>query len=177
MYEMDASPSTSQQRDVEEIVFFSGHPSWRSTLDFHAKGILAAVVAGALAGSVTAIVSGHVMAEWIVAVVLVALLIVLLAGVISRSRTTYTITSERLTIHQGLMSRDLHQTRLDRIQNVNARQSVFERLLRVGTVDFDTAAGAGYDFTFHGVDNPREIVRTVERALREQAHWKGDPHP
>jgi hypothetical protein len=36
----------------------------------------------------------------------------------------------------------------------------------VGTVDFDTAGGAGYDFTFHGVANPGEIVRTVDRALK-----------
>jgi uncharacterized membrane protein YdbT with pleckstrin-like domain len=170
---MDRAPSTSQQRGAEEIVFFSGHPSWRSTLDFHAKGILAAVVAGALAGSVTAIASGHVMAEWVVVVVLVALLIVLLVGVISRSRTTYTITSERLTIHRGLISRDLHQTRLDRVQNVSARQSMLERLLRVGSVDFDTAGGARYDFTFRGVDNPREIVRTVERALRAGSGFDG----
>jgi uncharacterized membrane protein YdbT with pleckstrin-like domain len=170
---MDAPPSPSRQREVEEIVFFSGHPSWRSTLDFHVKGILAAVIAGALAGAVTAIASGHVMVEWVVVVVLVTLLIVLLAGLISRSRTTYTITSERLTIHRGLMSRDLRQTQLDRVQNVNARQSILERLLRVGTVDFDTAGGAGYDFTFHGVDNPREIVRTVDRALRARSRLDG----
>jgi uncharacterized membrane protein YdbT with pleckstrin-like domain len=61
----------------------------------------------------------------------------------------------------------VRQTRLDRVQNVNARQSILERLLGVGTVDFDTAGGVGYDFTFHGVANPREIVRTVDRALRE----------
>jgi uncharacterized membrane protein YdbT with pleckstrin-like domain len=170
---MDRAPATSAHHEVEEIVFFRGHPSWRSTLDFHAKGILAAVVAGALAGSVTAIVSGHVEAEWVIVVVLVTLLAVLLAGLISRARTTYTITSERLTIHKGLMSRDLRQTRLERVQNVNARQSIVERLLRVGTVDFDTAGGAGYDFTFHGVDNPREIVRTVERALRARSRLDG----
>jgi uncharacterized membrane protein YdbT with pleckstrin-like domain len=127
------------------------------------------VVAGALAGSVTAIVSGHVQAEWVIVVVLVALVTVLMAGLISRARTTYTITSERLTIQKGLMSRDLRQTRLERVQNVNARQSIMERLLRVGTVDFDTAGGAGYDFTFYGVDDPREIVRTVERALRARS--------
>jgi uncharacterized membrane protein YdbT with pleckstrin-like domain len=165
--------SPPEHQDVQEIVFFRGHPSWRSTLDFHIKGVLAAVVAGALAGAVTAIASGHVMAEWIVVVVLVTLVIVLLAGLISRARTTYTITSERLTIHKGLMSRDLQQTRLERVQNVNARQSIFERMLRVGTVDFDTAGGAGYDFTFHGVDNPREIVRTVEQALRTRSRFDG----
>jgi uncharacterized membrane protein YdbT with pleckstrin-like domain len=67
------------------------------------------------------------------------------------------------------MARDLRQTRLERIQNVNARQSMLERLLRVGTVDFDTAGGADYDFTFHGVANPGEIVRTVDRALRRSS--------
>ena len=79
------------------------------------------------------------------------------------------ITSERLTIHRGLLSRDTRQTRLDRVQNVNARQSMLERLLGVGTVDFDTAGGAGYDFTFQGISNPREIMRTVDRALRARS--------
>jgi uncharacterized membrane protein YdbT with pleckstrin-like domain len=170
---MDTAPSTSEVRDVEEVVFFRGHPSWRSTLDFYAKGVVVAVIAGALAGAVTAIASGHVMAEWIIVVVLVILVVVLLVGLINRARTTYMITSERLTIHRGLMARDLRQTRLDRVQNVNARQSILERMLRVGTVDFDTAGGAGYDFTFHGVDNPREIVHTVERALRTRSRPDG----
>lgn len=150
---------------MQEIVFFRGHPSWRSALNFHAKGFVAAVIAGALAGAVTAIASGHVMAEWIIVVVLVILVAVVVADLISRARTTYVITSERLTIHRGLVSRDVRQTRLDRVQNVNARQSMLERLLDVGTVDFDTAGGVGYDFTFRGVANPREIVRTVDRAL------------
>ena len=154
---------------MQEIVFFRGHPSWRSALDFHVKGFAVAVIAGALAGAVTAIASGHVMAEWIIVVVLVILVGVLLAGLISRTRTTYMITSERLTIHRGLLSRDTRQTRLDRVQNVNARQSILERLLGVGTVDFDTAGGAGYDFTFQGISNPREIVRTVDRALRARS--------
>jgi uncharacterized membrane protein YdbT with pleckstrin-like domain len=160
---------------MEEIVFFRGHPSWRSTLDFYAKGFAMAVIAGALAGAVTAIASGHVMAEWISVVVLVMLVVVLLAGLIIRARTTYMITSERLTIHRGLVSRDIRQTRLERVQNVNARQSVLERLLGVGTVDFDTAGGAGYDFTFHGVANPREIVRTVDRALGARSHVGSGP--
>jgi uncharacterized membrane protein YdbT with pleckstrin-like domain len=154
---------------MQETVLFRGHPSWRATLDFYAKGFGVAVLAGALAGAGTAIASGHVIAGWIVVVVLVVLGGVLVAGLIIRGRTTYEITSERLTIQTGLVSQDVRQTRLDRVQNVSARQSMLERLLGVGTVDFDTAGGVGYDFTFRGVDNPREIVRTVDRALRELA--------
>ena len=46
-------------------------------------------------------------------------------------------------------------------------------MLRVGTVDFDTAAGTAYDFSFRGVDDPRGIVRTVNSALEEM----GLTHP
>lgn len=151
-----------------EEIFFHGHPSWRSILGLYVKGLLAAVLAGALAGVVTAIAAGHVKAGWVIAVVLVVFLVTLIAGVLTRIVTTYSITNQRLTIDRGLLSRELHETRLERVQNVNATQSLLERLLRVGTVDFDTAAEAEYDFSFRGVADPHQIVRTVDRALRER---------
>ena len=80
---------------------------------------------------------------------------------------TYTITDRRLTIDVGLFARELHETRLERVQNVNSRQSMFERFLGIGTVDFDTAGGVGYGFKFDGVADPHAIVRTVSQALHE----------
>ncbi len=136
-------------------------------LGFHAKGLLAAVLVGAIAGIVTAVASGHVQDGWVVFGVLVVFAVALLAGVIRRLATTYTITNRRLTIDVGLLSRDLHQTRLERVQNVNTRQSLLERMLGVGSVDFDTAGESGFDFTFAGVAHPHRIVRTVDRALHE----------
>jgi Bacterial PH domain len=50
---------------------------------------------------------------------------------------------------------------------VNSSQSLFERVLRIGTVDFDTAGESQFDFSFRGVSEPRGIVRTVDRALHE----------
>ena len=46
------------------------------------------------------------------------------------------------------------------------RGSVSQRMLRVGSVDFDTAGSAEFNFSFRGVSHPRQIVRTVDRALR-----------
>jgi uncharacterized membrane protein YdbT with pleckstrin-like domain len=149
----------------EELLFFHGHPCWRSTLDFYAKGIVAAIIAGTIAGFITAIVVGHVQTGWIIAAVVVVFALVLLKGVLGRMRTTYTITSERLTIQQGLFGREVHETRLERVQNVRARQSILERVLRVGAIEFDTAGGAEFDFAFRGVANPKLIVRTVDQAL------------
>jgi uncharacterized membrane protein YdbT with pleckstrin-like domain len=148
-----------------EVVFFHGHPSWLSMLGFYLKGLLGAVAAGVLAGLLTRIASGHVQTGWVVVAILVVFIVVLSTGSVRRLRTTYTITSERLTVELGLVAKSVHQTRLDRVQNVSSRQTMLGRLLGLGTVDFDTAGEAGFDFTFHGVADPHDIVRTVDRAL------------
>jgi uncharacterized membrane protein YdbT with pleckstrin-like domain len=150
-----------------ERVFFHGHPSWRSMLALYMKGLVLAILAGAAAGIISRLASGSVEVIWVGLAVLAVFVIVLSLGLLRRLQTTYTITSQRLTIEVGLLSRDLHETRLERVQNVNARQTLFERMLRIGSVDFDTAAGAEFDFAFRGVSHPREIVRTVDQALRE----------
>jgi uncharacterized membrane protein YdbT with pleckstrin-like domain len=150
-----------------EQVFFHGHPSWRSILGFYLLGVLAAVAAGVIAGLITDVAVNHVQAGWVAVAVLAVLAAILFAGFIRRLATTYTITSRRLTIRSGLLTRELHETRLERVQNVNCTRSLLQRMLRIGTVDFDTAASAEYDFKFRGVDNPEGIVRTVDRALEE----------
>jgi len=156
-----------------EHVFFHGHPSWRSMLAFYARGLLAAILAGVIAGLITRATSHSVEVGWVAPAVLVVFVIVLVWGLVRRLVTTYTITNRRLTINVGLLSSELHETRLERVQNVRCRQRMLERMLRVGTVDFDTAAGAAYDFSFRGVDDPRGIVRTVNAALADM----GLTHP
>jgi uncharacterized membrane protein YdbT with pleckstrin-like domain len=148
-----------------EEVFFHGHPSWRSMLAFYVRGLLAAIAIGVIAGLTTRATNGSVEVGWVAPAVLVVFLIVLAWGLIRRLATTYTITNRRLTIHTGLLSREMHETRLERIQNVSTRQRMLERMLRVGTVDFDTAAEAGFDFAFRGVADPRGIARTINSAL------------
>jgi uncharacterized membrane protein YdbT with pleckstrin-like domain len=150
-----------------EDVFFHGHPSWRSMLAFYLRGLLVAVLAGVIAGLVTRITGRRVEDGWVGVAVAVVFVVVLVWGFVRRLATTYTITNRRLTIDVGLLSREMHETRLERVQNVNSRQHLLERMLGVGTVDFDTAGGASYDFKFRGVNNPRQIVRTVDRALHE----------
>jgi uncharacterized membrane protein YdbT with pleckstrin-like domain len=158
-----------------EEIFFHGHPSWRSLALFYAKGLVAALLAGVIAGVVTRVASHHVQVGWVIAAVVVVFLVLAAIGQIRRIQTTYSITNQRLTIQTGILSREVHQTRLERIQNVNSSQSLFERLLRIGTVEFDTAGETQFDFAFRGVGDPARIVRTVDRALH--ALRGGDASP
>ena len=134
---------------------------------FYVRGLVIAVLAGVIAGVVTRATGRSVDVAWVTVAVLIVFLVMLAWGLVRRLATTYTITHRRLTIRSGLLSREMHECRLERVQNVNSRQRLLERMLGVGTVDFDTAAGAAYDFSFRGVDDPGRIVRTVNAALED----------
>lgn len=146
----------------EEVVF-EGHPSWRSTIGFYLKGL----VLVALAFGVPLLAGMSVVAAVLIAAAVEAL--VVLAGLVKRSATRYVITTERLHIRRGILSRATQETRIDRVQNVNTSQSVLERVLQVGTVDFDTAGTDDAEFRFEGVADPEDVVRAVDRAQRTSA--------
>jgi uncharacterized membrane protein YdbT with pleckstrin-like domain len=143
---------------------------------FYVKGLLAALLAGVIVGVVTRIADHHVKVALVVVAVVAVFLVLAAIGQLQRIQTTYSITNQRLTIETGLLSKEIHQTRLERIQNVNSEQSLWDRILRIGTVDFDTAAEADFDFSFRGVGNPRGIVRTVDRALHGLRSDAEEPH-
>ena len=108
------------------------------------------------------------------------LAVTLLIGFIKRVATVYTITNRRLNIKRGIISREIQETRLERVQNVNYRQSVYQRLMQIGDVDFDTAATDDYNFVFAGVANPAEVVHNVDQATGANAagtHGLGEAQP
>ena len=80
--------------------------------------------------------------------------------------TRYTITTERLHIRRGILSKHVQQTRSTACRTSTRARRSFDRLLRVGAVDFDTAGTDDSDFTFRGVANPAGVVAAVDRAQR-----------
>jgi uncharacterized membrane protein YdbT with pleckstrin-like domain len=146
-----------------ERVIYEGHPSWRSTIGFYIVGLIAvaaAAVIGALASG-TAIAVGAGLA---------ALGIVLLLGWLKRITTRYLITSKRLQIRHGILSRSSEQTRVERIVDVTVRQSVLERMLGIGTVDFDNASGGQEQdlFRFVGISRPARVTQAINE-VHDQA--------
>jgi len=142
-----------------EQIIFSGRPSWRSTLEFYVGGLVLAAAAGAIAAFAKNTGLGAAVGAGVFVVVLIV-------GFLKRIGTHYVVTNERLHIRRGLISRHVQETRLERVQNVNTDQSIFERVLQIGTVDFDTAGSGDYDFAFRGVAQPEKVVAAVDRAQR-----------
>lgn len=157
----------------DEQVIFEGHPSWRAILGFYLKGVLVAVILGVIAKLIWG--DGEAFL-----VILVVLALTLLIGFVKRVATTYTITNRRLNIKRGIVSKEVQETRLERVQNVNYRQSVYQRLMQIGDVDFDTAATDDYNFVFYGVADPGDVVHAVDQATGASAagaHGLGEAQP
>jgi uncharacterized membrane protein YdbT with pleckstrin-like domain len=142
-----------------EQILFEGHPSWRGVLGFYIKGLLLAIVVGVIVWFAASHGAG-------IGALVAVFALVILAGFIKRMATTYTITSERLHIRRGILAKNIQQTSIDRVQNVNAHQSVLDRVLRVGKVDFDTAGTDDSDFVFTDIASPDNVVTAVDRARR-----------
>jgi uncharacterized membrane protein YdbT with pleckstrin-like domain len=166
-------PAVSLNLSAGEQVIFQGHPSWRAILGFYLKGILVAIVLGVIAK----LIDGNGTAFL---VILVAIALTVVIGFVKRVATTYTITDRRLNIKRGIVSREIQETRLERVQNVNYRQSVYQRLMQIGDVDFDTAATDDYNFVFVGVANPADVVHNVDQATGTGSagtHGLGEAQP
>jgi uncharacterized membrane protein YdbT with pleckstrin-like domain len=152
-----------------ENVIYEGHPSWRSTFGFYLMGLL--LVAAAVAIGVVADQTGIGLGAGGA-----ILVIVLLVGWLRRITTRYLITSRRLQIRRGILSKNVEETRVDRVVDVTVRQSVFDRVLQIGAVDFDNASAQQGDlFRFTGVASPERVVRAIDRVHEETS--AGAPPP
>jgi uncharacterized membrane protein YdbT with pleckstrin-like domain len=144
-------------------------------LAFYIKWMLIALAIGVAAQLVDSFtsVNGHVWWFWLVTVILI--LITLIGGWLKRIDTHYIVTNQRINIRHGIFTRSDHATSYERLQNVKTYQSLIERILGVGLVDFDTAAGDDFDFKFVGINDPAGLARQI--AELQRAAMTAHSHP
>jgi uncharacterized membrane protein YdbT with pleckstrin-like domain len=153
-----------------ERTIYQGHPSWRAIIGFYLKGILVAIAVGIVVKLIDSTGLGVIAFAVIVG-------ITLLAGFIRRVATVYTITDRRLNIKVGIIARKVQETRLQRVQNVNYDQGVYERVMQIGDVEFTTAGTDESNFVFAGVAQPEEVVQQVEQATPVLSGLQGEAEP
>jgi uncharacterized membrane protein YdbT with pleckstrin-like domain len=148
-----------------ETVLFEGRPSWRAQMSHFVGWIPVALAPFVIAVILDANDVGTWLTVWQWFLITVVLLfIVVIVDVLRRYAIFYAVTNQRLRVRTGILSRSEQTARFDRVQNVDIRQSLMDRILHVGTVDFDTA-GAGErsidHFMFRGIADPQALVRIV----------------
>jgi uncharacterized membrane protein YdbT with pleckstrin-like domain len=157
-----------------ETTVWQGHPSWKAMLLFYVKWTLLSLIPIAV-WVILDVAGHHEAATWFVLATVVLLVLTYAAGWIRRKTTRYLVTDRRIQIRTGIATRRERTTHVDRVQNVNLNQSIAQRILGIGDIEWDTAGTDGPDanFTFHGVDDPSALVRAADRfygeAVRETA--------
>jgi len=145
-----------------ERLIWAGHPTWRATISAIVRGFVVAVLVFAACVVVDRLGGGS---RWLGYGALA--FIVIAGGTIvyswlTRQFTEYTITDRRLNVRWGVLSKQETTTTVDRIQNLTITQTLVDRLLHTGTIDFDTANPASDErFRFRGVNRPGELRQQI----------------
>ncbi|WP_330630951.1 PH domain-containing protein [Halocatena halophila] len=142
-----------------EILVWSGHPSLLSAGGSFLVGFIL-VVTGIGVG-----IFNDGLAR-LLALVFVGIGILMVGATYVNYRSTqYVLTSEEVYKKSGLISRNVTNIRLDRIQNTSYSQSLPERFMTFGSVHIDTAGTGGTDIVLTDVPNPERVNGLITEQL------------
>ncbi|RRJ31001.1 PH domain-containing protein [Halocatena pleomorpha] len=152
------TPSWVTLTEGEQLVW-NGHPSLRSVGGTFVVGLILIAVGigiGALFEDVIRLLS------------LVPIgLGLFIAGVtyVNYRSVQYVLTAEEVYKKSGIISRNVVNIRLDRIQNTSYTQSLPERFLGYGHIQIDTAGTGGSDLILEDVPNPEHVNGLITEYL------------
>jgi uncharacterized membrane protein YdbT with pleckstrin-like domain len=152
-----------------EQILWQGRPSWRAQISYFVVWIPLALLPVIIAGLLTANDkdTGLPYYQWLL-ISLLLVVVVIAYDAIRRYSTLYVVTDQRLRVRHGILSRHEQSARFERVQNVEVSQSLMDRLLKVGAVEFDTAGSDQSDagFRYAGIADPQRLVHIVAQHSR-----------
>ncbi|MCR4303825.1 MAG: PH domain-containing protein [Gallionella sp.] len=105
----------------------------------------------------------------VVYAVIAAVFVYLIAVVLYRRYSwRYKIDDVSIESREGIIARKVKSIRIRDLRNINVNQTLWQRLMGVGDVEFSSAGGSGIEVTFLGVDDPLKI-----KALAQQRQGSG----
>lgn len=156
----------------EEVVL-DLHPHWRALVV--PLGLLPVVigVASFLAAEAP---DGSARHPFQLAILIVAVLILLVFSLRPSLRwqtTHYVVTSRRVVLRVGLLARSGRDVPLRRVNDVTFHHTVWERLLRTGTLSIESAGEQG-QVTLTDVPHVERVQRTVYELVEAADGRQGD---
>ena len=79
----------------------------------------------------------------------------------------YVLTSERLKIRQGLLGREIENFELIRIQDIDLKQGMTERILGIGDITIHGHDASDPTIVLRNVSKPEQVYETLRRAWLE----------
>ena len=77
---------------------------------------------------------------------------------------TYVITTQRLKIIKGMLSRDVENYELIRIKDIDMKQALSERMFGIGDIKIKGHDASGPDTVLRNVSKPEEVYEILRKA-------------
>ena len=153
-----------------ETITLDLHPHWW----FLAPAGAATAVSGVMALTVLAQFDGW--KETVAIYLMIGALVVSAAWLVVKMvqwRTTYfVVTSHRVIYRQGVLARSGVEIPIERMSNVNFKQTIFERLIGAGDLIIESSGRDGQQ-KFSDIQNPEEVQNIVHAALQSRESQSG----
>lgn len=139
-----------------------GHTNWKHFAD---------LILVALGWSVIAVIVGFIMPRvmgWIVGI-MAALGWLYVAGRILHAilNYRYRLTTQRLFIERGILSRTIDQAELIRVDDVRIHKTLLNRFTGLGSIEIFSTDTSNRQVTIRGVPQPEHIADTIRQRMRE----------
>lgn len=139
-----------------------GHTNWKHFAD---------LILVALGWSVIAVIVGFTMPRimaWIVGI-MAALGWLYVAGRILHAilNYRYRLTTQRLFIERGILSRTIDQAELIRVDDVRIQKTLLNRFTGLGSIEVFSTDASDRQVTIRGVPQPEHIADSIRQRMRE----------
>ena len=144
------------------------HPHWLTVLGPTLMAVVLAAVAG-IAVLVTPDDSTGNTIQLVAVIILVLMALVLVVVPYLRWRTThYVITSHRVMVRRGILSKTGKDITLSKITDVSFHQSLLDRIIRSGTLTIESA-GDSADELLRNIPRSDEVQQLINRLIDADA--------
>jgi len=141
-----------------ERMVFETHPSkMEAFFKYIAGGIL--LIAGGIA---LMVLLGWVIFGW---VLIGAGAIIGLIGFIKWRSVIYGLTTDRIIVLSGILSKHLYENRLDRVQDIRMDISIRQRIFNYGDISITTAGTGGVEYIWRNIPEPRKRQRQLRTVV------------
>ena len=144
--------------EKNERIVFETHQSKMGVFSNHIAG--AALL---LAGGIIVLV----IPKWSIpgAILIVAGLVIALIGYLKWRSVTYALTTRRIIVLKGIFAKDLHESRLDRVQDIRMKISLEQRMFNYGNIYITTAGTSHVEIKWLNIPDPRKKQKLLRAAL------------
>jgi len=161
-------PAPGAASSSSEQALWSGTPSQLTAFRFHL--ICAVLIVSLLFGAVYALLSNNGISVYALGAAVVIGLAAAVKYFIVRS-TNYALTSERLIVETGILSRSSEEIELYRVKDWSVLQPLLLRMFGYGHVRITSNDATAPELLLMGISKPekvRDMVRTHVEAAREK---------